>query len=47
MPGGASVERISVLALGLRRGTDTQNRGGMGGGMEMMMRFRRPGRARR
>jgi hypothetical protein len=40
MPGGASVERISVLA-GDTSWDDTQNRGGMGGGM-MVMRFRGP-----
>ena len=40
MPGGASVERISVLA-GDTSWDDTQNRGGMGGGMTMM-RFRGP-----
>jgi hypothetical protein len=40
MPGGASVERITALA-GDTSWEDTQNRGGMGGGM-MVMRFRGP-----
>jgi hypothetical protein len=41
LPGGASVERISVLA-GDAAWDDVQNRGGMGGGM-IMTQFRGPG----
>lgn len=41
MPGGASMERISALA-GDVAWDDVQNRGGMGGGMQMMT-FRGPG----
>jgi hypothetical protein len=37
MPGGASVERIQALA-GETSWEDTQNRGGMGGGMQMIFR---------
>src|SRR5688500_8251236 len=37
MPGGMSMERVSVLA-GNTAGEDMQNRGGMGGGMQIMMR---------
>lgn len=37
MPGGASVERVTAL-VGDTSWEDTQNRGGMGGGMVMMMR---------
>jgi hypothetical protein len=36
-PGGMSVERITALS-GATSWEDTQNRGGMGGGMRMMMR---------
>lgn len=41
MPGGASVERITALA-GSTSWDDTQNRGGMGGGMQMQMVMRGP-----
>jgi hypothetical protein len=41
MPGGASVERITALA-GDASWDDTQNRGGMGGGMQMQMVMRGP-----
>ncbi len=41
MPGGASVERITALA-GDTSWDDTQNRGGMGGGMQMQMVMRGP-----
>ena len=36
-PGGMSVERITALS-GATSWKDTQNRGGMGGGMQIMMR---------
>jgi hypothetical protein len=42
MPGGASVERIAVLA-GETAWDDVQNRGGMGGGMMMMRLEQGPG----
>ncbi len=42
LPGGASVERISVLA-GDEAWDDVQNRGGIGGGMQIMTQFRGPG----
>lgn len=41
MPGGASVERITALA-GDTSWDDTQNRGGMGGGIQMQMAMRGP-----
>lgn len=41
-PGGMSVERIQVLA-GESAWADMQNRGGMGGGMQIMMRNGPPG----
>ena len=41
-PGGMSVERIQVLA-GESAWVDMQNRGGMGGGMQIMMRNGPPG----
>ncbi|MEZ5419692.1 MAG: hypothetical protein R2708_20430 [Vicinamibacterales bacterium] len=41
-PGGMSVERIQVLA-GDSAWTDVQNRGGMGGGMQIVMRNGPPG----
>lgn len=37
LPGGMSIERVSVLA-GETSWEDTQNRGGMGGGMQIVMR---------
>ncbi|MGE0816453.1 MAG: hypothetical protein AB7O93_24145 [Vicinamibacterales bacterium] len=43
-PGGMSVERIQVLA-GESAWADVQNRGGMGGGMQIMMRNGPPGAA--
>jgi hypothetical protein len=42
LPGGASVERISVLA-GDTAWDEVQNRGGIGGGMQIMTQFRGPG----